>query len=107
VRLADAEPPRGDEEGSVAQRLERARDELERLDREYATAVRDGLRARERAEIAAAFDRGDALPGRMLSTLHPARQLERKLAGAGPAEIRELPSPASAAELTAAPDEAA
>ena len=79
VRLA--EPPRADREGSVAERLERARDELERLDREYLAAVLDGVRARERAEIAAAFDRGDALQGRMLSTLHRARQLERELAG--------------------------
>ena len=79
VRLA--EPPRADREDSVAERLERARDELERLDREYLAAVRDGVRARERAEIAAAFDRGDALQGRMLSTLHRARELERELAG--------------------------
>jgi hypothetical protein len=105
VRLA--EPPRGDGEGSVAQRLERARRELERLDREYLTAVREGLRAREHAEISAAFDRGDALQGRMLSTVHRARQLERELAGAVPAEVRELATPASPAELTADPDDAA
>ncbi len=79
VRLA--EPPPADREDSVAERLERARDELERLDREYLAAVRDGVRARERAEIAAAFDRGDALQGRMLSALHRARKLERELAG--------------------------
>jgi len=82
VRLA--EPSRGDGEPSVGQRLELARAELGRLDREYTTAVRDGLRARERAEIAAAFDRGDALQGRMLSALHRARRLERELAGAIP-----------------------
>jgi hypothetical protein len=81
VRLA--EPSRSGVEGSVEERLERARGDLERLDREYLTAVGDGVRAREPAEIAAAFDRGDALQGRMLSTLHRTRQLERELAGAG------------------------
>jgi hypothetical protein len=64
---------------SVEQRLERARYELERLDLEYRAAVRDGLHARERAEIAAAFDRGDAIQGRMLSILHRTRALEREL----------------------------
>lgn len=105
VRLA--EPPRSDGDGSAAQRLERARRELERLDHEYLAAVRDGLRARERAEIAAAFDRGDALQGRILSTLHRARQLERELAGARTAEIHELPTRANPPELTANPDDAA
>lgn len=105
VRLAEL--PHGDGEASVAQRLDRARDELERLDREYATAVRDGLRARERAEIAAAFDRGDALQWRMLTTLHRVRQLERELGGEGPAEIREVPARPSPLALSADPDEAA
>ena len=105
VRLAEL--PQGDGEASVAQRLEGARNELERLDREYATAVRDGLRARERAEIAAAFDHGDALQGRMLTILHRVRQLEREVAGAGHAEIRELRPRPSPVDLGADPDEAA
>jgi hypothetical protein len=105
VRLA--EPPRSDVEGSVEERLERARRELERLDREYLTAVGDGVRARERAEIAAAFDRGDALQGRMLSTLHRARQLERELAGSRPSKTYEPPTPSSSSEFATDPDGAA
>lgn len=79
VRLV--EPPQS--EVSVEHRLEQARGELERLEREYTTAVRDGLRAATPADIAAAFDRADAAQGRMLSILHMARGLESELDGAG------------------------
>jgi len=43
----------------------------------------------------------------MLSTLHRARQLERVLAEAGSAEVRELPARPRPVTLTADPDEAA
>ena len=58
--LRVAEPSNG--EPHAAQRLEDTRAELDRLSRAYDDALRRGLRARERADIAAAFDEGRLAP---------------------------------------------
>lgn len=102
--LRIAESP---QDGGTSARLAEARAELARLHHEYHTALRDGLRARERAEIAAAFDNSDALRRRILATLRRAHELERELAEPATAEIHELPARASRDELAAAPDDAA
>jgi hypothetical protein len=80
-----AEPPRDE---NAADRVVRARGELARLGREYQEAVGHALRARERADIAAGFDRSDDLQRR---TLAAARRL-RELAQTAEAEVHELPS---------------
>jgi hypothetical protein len=102
--LRIAESP---EAGGASARLAAARAELARLHRDYHAALRDGLRARERAEIAAAFDNSDAHRRRILSALRRVRELERELAGPATAEIHELPAPAGRGDLAAAPDDAA
>ena len=102
--LRIAESP---QDGGASARLAAARAELARLHRDYHAALRDGLRARERAEIAAAFDESDALQRRILATLRRAHELERELAEPATAEIHELPAPAGRGDLAAAPDDAA
>jgi hypothetical protein len=101
--LRIAESP---QDGGASARLAETHAELARLHRDYHTALRDGLRARERAEIAAAFDNSDALQRRILATLRRAHELERELAEPATAEIHELPAPAGRGELAAAPDDA-
>jgi hypothetical protein len=96
--LRVAEPSSG--EPHAAQRLEDTRDELDRLSRAYDDALRRGLRARERADIAAAFDEGDSLQWRIMSLLRRARELEHQLAAVASAERHEL-------ALAGAPDNAA
>jgi hypothetical protein len=102
--LRIAESP---QDGGASARLAETRAELARLHRDYHAALRDGLRARERAEIAAAFDNSDAHRRRILSALRRVRELERELAGPATAEIHELPAPAARDDLAAAPDDAA
>jgi hypothetical protein len=100
AQLRIAESP---QDGGASARLPETRAELARHERDY----QDALRARERAEIAAAFDNSDALPRRILATLRRAHELERELAEPATAEIHELPAPAGRDELAAAPDDAA
>ena len=70
-------------------------------------AVRRGLRARDQADIAAGFDKADAIQRQMLNTLHQTGELERALARAS-AEVHQLPTPPTRHELpTPAPDDAA
>ena len=83
-----AEPPRDE---NAADRVVRARGELARLGREYQEAVADTRRARERADIAAAFDRSDDLQRRTLAAARRLRELERELAQTAEAEVHELP----------------
>ena len=99
-----AEPP---QDGGASARLAETRAELARLHRDYHAALWDGPRARDRAEIAAAFDESDALQRRILATLRRAHELERELAEPATAEIHELPAPAGRGDLAAAPDDAA
>jgi hypothetical protein len=84
-----AEPPRDED---AADRVVRARGELARLGREYQEAVGHALRARERADIAAGFDRSDDLQRRTLAAARRLRELERELAQTAEAEVHELPS---------------
>ena len=76
----------------AADRVARAREELARLGQEYQEAVGHALRARERGEIAAGFDRSDDLQRRTLGAARRLRELERELAQAADAEVHELPS---------------
>lgn len=102
--LRIAESP---QDGGTSARLAETRAELECLERDYRHALRQGLRARDRAEIAGAFDKSDAHQRRILATLRRVRDLERELAGPATAEIHELPAPTARGELAAAPDDAA
>jgi hypothetical protein len=104
AQLRIAESP---QDGGASARLPETRAELARHERDYQDALRDGLRARERAEIAAAFDNSDALQRRILASLRRAHELQRELAEPATAEIHELPAPAGRDELAAAPDDAA
>jgi hypothetical protein len=102
LRLAESP-----QDGGASARLAETRAELARLHRDYDAALRAGLRARDRAEIAAAFDRSDALRRRILATPRRALELERELAETATAEIHELPRSAGRDELAAAPDDVA
>jgi hypothetical protein len=102
LRLAESP-----QDGGASARLAETRAELARLHRDYNAALRDGLRASERAEIAAALDGSDALQRRILATPRRVRDLERELAETATAETDELPAPAGRDQLAAAPDDAA
>ena len=99
--------PRTNATGSDQRRLDELRTALLRLGGDYDVAVRRGLRARDQADIAAGFDKADAIQRQMLNTLHQTGELERALARAS-AEVHQLPTPPTRHELpTPAPDDAA
>lgn len=98
-----AEAPRDED---AAARVVRARGELARLGREYQEAVGHALRARERADIAASFDRSDDLQRRTLAAARRLRELERERAATAAAEIHQLRLPADRDELAGTPNDA-
>jgi hypothetical protein len=75
--LRVAEPLSG--EAAARKRLVAARAELDYLEGAYDAALRRGMSAHDRGDIAAAFDEADALQRRLLQTVHRTRKLEREL----------------------------